>query len=139
MSTPLPDFPDVERVVIDYLLSQSWPDPATTVGIVVDPRWRWQDGDPPHIGVAADQVDETYAWQRPGALNQQCLVRITAWASTRGAAKDLAQRAQAALMMLPARPVAGVVGGLDEGAASEASRAPLATCTVAITQEPVTG
>lgn len=125
-----PEFEDLEELLVGYLNTQDWDFPAPTAGVVLPIDWR-PATHPPFLQVAVDEAAEMQAWQRPGALRRDSLVRLTAYASTRPLAKRLAASAHAALMQYPARPVAGVVAGIDPD-----SRAPLATCTVQVTQAP---
>lgn len=125
-----PDFADIENLLVDYLTAQSWAAPAPTVGIVLPVDWR-QTSSPPHVAVQADDAQASYAWERPGALSQTCLVRITAWAQTRELAKRICGIAHAMAMRYPATPTVGVIASTDPE-----NRAPLATCTVSITQQP---
>lgn len=125
-----PDFADVENLLVDYLAAQDWSVPAPTVGIVLPVDWQASTS-PPHVAVQVDDAQEIYAWERPGALSQTCLVRITAWAQTRDLAKRVCGSARALVMAYPATPSVGVIAGTDPE-----NRAPLATCTVSITQQP---
>jgi hypothetical protein len=133
------DFGDLERTLVDYLTGLDWPADIApvTVGATLPPDWT--PASPGHVLVAVDDATETHAWQKPGALSQSALVRLTAWgnaapgtsAGSPSRAKRLARLAHAAMMRYPARPGAGVVGATDPE-----SRAPLATCTVTVTQAP---
>lgn len=125
-----PEFADLEEFLVDYLTGQDWDAPPPSAGVVLPVDWR-PATHPPFLQVAVDDATETQAWQRPGALSRDSLVRLTAYASTRPLAKHLAASAHTALMQYPARPVSGVAAGIDPD-----TRAPIATCTVAITQQP---
>lgn len=127
----IPDFPDTDEAVVDYLTGRLAGDfPDATVGVMVPETWR-QGQDPPHVLVATDMVTETHAWQRPGAAAMEATVRITAWSGTLMDAKHLARVAHTHLMHFPGRPALGVTADIDPMV-----RAPIATFTAVLTFRP---
>lgn len=135
------EFGDLEHALVDYLAGQDWPADIGPVTVGTTLPHDWTPASPGHVLVAVDDSTEMHAWQRPGALSQSALVRLTGWGNaapgtTQGSpsrAKRLTRLAHAAMMRYPARPVSGVVSTTDPE-----SRAPLATCTVQVTQHPQT-
>lgn len=136
---PVEAYSDLERDLVDYLAPVEWPGYVGQVRAVNQLPHDWT----PRSGysvvvVVVDDAQEVASWGGH-SLRQETLVRITTWPAavagaaegSRSRAKGLALLAANALSHYPARPVSGVVATSDP-----TTNTPLATCTVAITQQP---
>lgn len=129
MSGPEVLYADGEHAAVEWLVGampSRWP--GCTVG--VDLPGDWKPGDPPHVLVA---LDGTPSAVHPIEAYQT--VRVTAWASSRPAAKQLCQRAHSALLAHPCGNGVGSVQFLTgvTPAKDPTTGAYLASATVRIT------
>lgn len=113
-------FPDPERLAVDYLDGLL----IETVGVNLPGGWTTRSG--AHVQVAHDGTPEL-DWPAVAYAT----LRVTAWAGSTSAAKDLAGRAMALLLTHPGgggvagvRPLTGVLPTQDP-----TTRAPLASFT----------
>lgn len=130
MSTPTVVFPDVERLVVDYLaaaLEQAGE--QVTVGVGVPDGWDRRRS-PAHVSVACDGMP----WMRHPVIGRAS-VRVTVRARSTSEAKRLAEVAQGLLLAHPSgggvagvRPHSGVMPTRDAD-----TRADLAWFAVGVT------
>lgn len=85
-------YPDVERLVVDWLTEQIDEDVTVGVGVPVG----WVKSDRPHVQVS---VDGTPAMDHP--VGARSTVRLVAWAAETTEAKRLANLAHAHLLAHP--------------------------------------
>lgn len=128
MSKPTAIYPDVERLVVDWLTEELAANGETvTVGVPVPSTWtKTATTSPtPHVQVAVDGVDTS-----GHPIRAVHTVRVTVWASSTTTAKRLAWLCHAFLCTsvdANVRPVSGPVPGRDPD-----TRAELATFLVSV-------